>query len=289
MSILKTMYIGKRIKIHILLPLLFTTAYFGKYIELYAISWGFALVHECAHIYVLNKFEIPVSEIILQPFGVCAKIKTPVIKNPIHEIFMALAGPFVNLILGLIFAVMYRYYSSELTRYCVAANFAIFFINLLPCLPLDGGRIIKAILTLGSDALTALKITIKISRIIILILLAIGILLLLVSKFNFSMIMIGVFLMGNICFEQKSISVQYLRELLYYRDKPNKRQFSNVCVITAYESMPARKILRRLSYHKYYVVHVLDNNKKIIRTLTEGQILSALLNDSIMIPLGKIK
>ena len=245
-------------------------------------------MHEFAHIAVLRQFEIPISGIIIQPFGVCAKIGTAVIKNPVHEILMALAGPFINLMISLLCLVILKLYPLPLVRYCLAANAAVFCLNLLPCLPLDGGRIMRAALTLGSDAVTALKISVGISRVVIAVLLCSAVWLLLTSSFNFSLILIAAFLLGNLCFEQKALSMHVLRELLYYRSKPERGTFSSVCTITAYGNMPARRLIRRLSYHKYHVVHVLDDKRKITKTLTEGQILSALLNKSIRLTLDEI-
>ena len=281
--------LGRHFGIHILLPPLIFAAYIGDYLSMFAISWMSALLHESAHILALRRLKIPVSGIMLQPFGACAEISTPVIKSPCHEIIMALAGPLCNLILCVIFGALLQYCPSELLQYAITANLAMFCLNLLPCLPLDGGRILRALLTLSSDALTALQVSIRISRIISAGILGAAIYLLLTSRFNFSLILIGSFLLGNLCFEQKNISLQTLREILYYKEKPDREQLNNTCVLTAYADLPARKLLRRLSYHKYHIVHVIDRNRRVINTLTEGQILNALLNESIRITLGEIK
>lgn len=280
--------VGKHLHIHILFLPILLAAYLGNYLVLFSICWISALLHEFAHIFVLRRFGIPVSHIVIQPFGVCAKISTAVIKNPVHEILMALAGPFINLIISVLCFIILQYLPISLIGYCMAANLSIFCLNLLPCLPLDGGRVMRALLTLGSDAVTALKISVIVSRIIIALLLCTAVWLLLTSSFNFSLILIGAFLLGNLCFEQKAISMQVLRELLYYRSKPESGCFSNVCTIAAYGDLPARKLLHRLSYHKYHVVHVLDSNRKITKTLTEGQILKSLLNKSIRLTLDEI-
>ena len=159
--------VGKHLHIHILFLPILLAAYLGNYLVLFSICWISALLHEFAHIFVLRRFGIPVSHIVIQPFGVCAKISTAVIKNPVHEILMALAGPFINLIISVLCFIILQYLPISLIEYCMAANLSIFCLNLLPCLPLDGGRVMRALLTLGSDAVTALKISVIVSRIII--------------------------------------------------------------------------------------------------------------------------
>ncbi len=279
--------IGKS-SFHLLLPLLFFTAYLGNYLLPFLLCWGIAFLHESAHIFVGTRLSIPVSGIGIHPFGISARLKDPVIKSPVKEILMALAGPLFNLLLALLCEILYKKWQTEWLSYTKDASLILGIFNLLPCLPLDGGRILRAILTLGSDAITAWQTTLRISRIITIALFIMAVVLLLTAPFQFSLLLISVFLLGNLCNEEKSISHQTLRELLYYKEKPEREGFSPTAVLTAYENLPARKLLRKLSYHKYYQVQVLDENQNIVTTLTESQILDALLNRGIRIKLGEI-
>lgn len=280
--------LGKYLRIHLLLLPLGAAAYWGNYFGLFAVSWVSALCHETAHILAGKRLGVPIAGVSLLPFGVCARLSHPVIKIPSHEILMALAGPLSNLILAALFWVLGQQFPSDLAQYGTAANLAMFCLNLLPCLPLDGGRILRACLTLGSDALTAWRTTLRISRAVSVCLLAGAVLLLLTSQFNFSLILIGVFLLGNLCGEQKSISQQALREILYYKEKLEREQLNRTSILTAYADLPARRLLRRLSYHRYYTIQVVDDRQKVVNVLTESQILNALLHQSIRITLGEI-
>ncbi len=279
---------GNLFQIHLFLPFLILAAYFGNYLPLFLISWGLALLHEGAHLFIGTRLGIGFSGISLQPFGVCAKLKDPIIKSPAKEILTALSGPLCNLVLALLFRMLLIPFPHNLLRYAYLSSLAMGVLNLLPCLPLDGGRILRALLTLGSDALSAWRLSARISQIFVILLLITAIVLLLTASFQFSLLLIGVFLLGNLTNEQKSISHQALRELLYYKEKPERETFTRTGTLTAYQELPARMLLRKLSYHNYYTVHVLDKNQTICKTLTESQILDALLNRSIRITLGEI-
>jgi CBS-domain-containing membrane protein len=63
---------------------------------------------------------------------------------------------------------------------------------------------------------------------------------------------------------------------------------NHTVIFTACDTLPARKLLRKLSYHRYCIIQVVDKNQKIISTLTESQVLHAVLHDSIRITLGEI-
>lgn len=280
--------IGPSLRIHLLLPLLFLSAYLWNYLPLFLISWGLALLHEGAHLWTGTRLGIVFSGITLLPFGVCARLKDPIVKSPAKEVLTALSGPIVNLLLGLLFWYLLTAFPSEHLRYAMVSSVSLGLLNLLPCLPLDGGRILRASLTRCTDAITAWQVTARISRILAVLILGASVYLLLTSAFQFSLLFIGVFLLGNLASEQKGISHQALRELLYYKEKPAQDSFTRTDFLSAYSDVPARRLLRKLSYHKYYCIQVLDENQTIQKTLTESEILDALLNQSIRITLGEI-
>ena len=229
------------------------------------------------------------SGITLMPFGCCAPLKNPIIKSPAKEILMALAGPCMNGILAFFCSLFHAIFPHPLFAYGIQVNLALAILNLLPCLPLDGGRVLRSVLTLGSDFLTAYRFTLKVSRIFVCLLFSIGALLLLTANFQFSLILIGAFLLGNLFTEQKNISRQTLEDLLYYEKKLNTDALNHTVVFTACDTLPARKLLRKLSYHHYCIIQVVDKNQQVINTLTEAQVLHAVLHNSIRITLGEIK
>lgn len=279
---------GSRFRIHILLIPITLAAAMGGYGPLFLVSWLSALGHELAHIQAARRLAIPVAGISLLPFGVCARLKTSIVEEPTHEILMALAGPAFSLALALGLFLAYQKFPISLLHYAAAANLALAALNLLPCLPLDGGRVLRAMLTLGSDALTAWRITLRVSRLATLFLLAASAWLLLTSAFNFSLILIGAFLLGNLYSEERSLSRQAVWELLYYKDKLGPERLHRTKFFSARQDLPARRLLRKLSYHQYCIIKVIDDDGKIVKTLTEGEILTALLRRGIRISLGEI-
>lgn len=93
------LWFGEKLSIHLLLlPLCFAAAVF-RYFPVFAVSWGSALLHETAHIGTARALGVPIRGIGLFPFGVCARLKDPIIKSPAKEIVIALAGPLCSLFL----------------------------------------------------------------------------------------------------------------------------------------------------------------------------------------------
>jgi len=107
------------------------------------------LVHELAHTFVAKKFNIPVSNIILDFLAGSAGIDTTY--TPYGQtILVSLAGPVSNLLLsglGLLLlsnGLSTTFMGSFLFTF-MSYNFILFLFNILPIYPTDGGRISKAI------------------------------------------------------------------------------------------------------------------------------------------------
>lgn len=112
------------------------------------------LAHELAHSLVAIRNGIPVESITLFFLGGVARI-TREAARPRTEVAIAAAGPMCSLALGIIFGAVWFLTASfaELTPpvesvifFLAAANIILALFNLIPGFPLDGGRILRAIL-----------------------------------------------------------------------------------------------------------------------------------------------
>ncbi len=110
------------------------------------------LLHELAHTFVAKREGIAVNEILLHPFGgLSVMSKEP--DSPKQEFRIAIAGPLMSLMLSLTFLLLLlpaKVFDNLILMSTFAflffCNLFIALFNLLPGLPLDGGRILKAIL-----------------------------------------------------------------------------------------------------------------------------------------------
>ncbi|MDS0136971.1 MULTISPECIES: site-2 protease family protein [unclassified Amycolatopsis] len=106
------------------------------------------LAHELGHCLVALRLGIPVRRLRLFLLGGLSEVaRTP--KRPGDEGLVAAAGPAVSLLLGgfcglLMFAVPPDGAVWLLVAECAVANLAVGVFNLLPGLPLDGGRLVRA-------------------------------------------------------------------------------------------------------------------------------------------------
>ena len=109
------------------------------------------LVHELSHSMVARGYGLPVRRIVLWPLGGVSEIDREA-PTPGREFAIAAAGPALSLVLGGIGWGLYQVANTgiagALIRQLVFANIIVGLFNLLPGLPLDGGRMLRAVIWL---------------------------------------------------------------------------------------------------------------------------------------------
>lgn len=172
-------------KIRIDLKILFFLAlfYFTKQIKIYLLVLGFAFLHELAHMLVGLLLGFKPKSIEIMPFGFSLNLtpkkedfETKIKKSNLVElkyIYVAVAGPLLNLIIATVFSYIRLKVNSEIIDLITYSNLIIFIFNLIPIYPLDGGRVINSVLKINRGSLIANK-TMKIIKKVTIILLTIA-------------------------------------------------------------------------------------------------------------------
>jgi Zn-dependent protease/predicted transcriptional regulator len=141
------------------------------------------LVHELAHAFVAVRNGIRVLSIRLFIFGGVAQVSSEP-QNGRHEFLIALAGPAASMALAVFFGFVFG--GSVLTGlgvvsaiawYLAGANLLLAVFNMIPGFPLDGGRILRAILwDRWNDVARATKVVSRFGNAFALFLIALGVL-----------------------------------------------------------------------------------------------------------------
>jgi Zn-dependent protease len=148
----------------------------------------FVVLHELGHAVAAQRYGIPVHDILLLPIGGLARLsRMP--EKPSQELVVSLAGPAVNLVLilallpfvGVGLAMQVAQDGSlrlpstmtpgllNLATFLLMTNVTLLLFNMIPAFPLDGGRVLRALLSMRLPSATATRLAAAIGKVFALI------------------------------------------------------------------------------------------------------------------------
>jgi Zn-dependent protease/CBS domain-containing protein len=133
------------------------------------------LAHEFGHIFAARRYGIRTPEVTLWPIGGVASLER-IPEKPSEELVVALAGPAVNVVIaallllflglsldGAAMTELENPRASLLARVAAANIFLVVF-NLIPAFPMDGGRVLRALLAMRMGRAEATRVAARIGQ-----------------------------------------------------------------------------------------------------------------------------
>ena len=166
-----------RVSVH---PLFFAVAlYFaltGRLFVFLAFTFS-AVIHELGHSVAAERAGYRLDKVCLMPFGAVVKGDIEGL-NFKDEALIFFAGPLVNIMVGTVFVATWWVFPEAyaFTDTAAFSSFAIAVVNLIPVIPLDGGRIFFALVAMKTGRKKAERISAVVSVIFAVILFALFIL-----------------------------------------------------------------------------------------------------------------
>jgi Zn-dependent protease len=173
------------------------------------------VLHEFGHALAARRYGVSTKDITLSPIGGVARLnRLP--EKPVQEFVVAIAGPLVNIAIGLAIGIVFLIFSirflprfstnptqafsnpDNFFQWLFFLNIVLAVFNLLPAFPMDGGRMLRSLLSIKLGRLKATRVASLIGRVI-------AILLLMVAIYN-----------GDILFGFVSLFVFFMAAHEYY-------------------------------------------------------------------------
>jgi Zn-dependent protease len=144
-------------------------------LTLIILLFGCVLLHEYGHALTARRYGIETRNITLLPIGGLALLER-MPTDPRQEIVVALAGPAVNVVIAIfLYLILAVSGSSHLLTSVglgqggvlpslLAANIMLVLFNLLPAFPMDGGRVLRAALSMRTDRVRATRMAAQIGQ-----------------------------------------------------------------------------------------------------------------------------
>lgn len=237
------------------------------------------LWHEGCHMMAAALYKLPVSEIELMPFGGVSRFEVFLQLYPEREWVVAAAGPLGNLFLaGLALGLQPR---LSLTPYWLGlftqANLGMALFNLLPALPLDGGRVLRSFWVRSRGFAQATRRAARLSQGVSLLLMAWGVYNVFCKRYNFILVLFtGVMLFAAARSEQQNASYVFMRYLTGRKQELRLKRFFAVKHLAATVECSLGEVLRSFQPPCYHLVWIVDLEGRLAGCVGELELISAL-------------
>lgn len=218
-------------------------------------------LHELAHAFIARKLGYKLKKFYIMPYGACLNYNNSVFMGN-DEFYISIAGPVINIIMCVLCVALwwlfpFTYYYLDYFCFC---NLMLASYNLLPCFPLDGGRIFVSLLSKKIDREKAYKMSLSFNYILS-ITLVIFFIISCFNQINFSYIFIAIFLFAGTISENKYTNYEYLS--LNTTRKNLYKKGCNVKILAVDSSVSLYKILAKFSKYKFNIVYIIFINGSV--------------------------
>jgi Zn-dependent protease len=155
------------------------------------------VAHEFGHILTAKNFGIKTPEVTLLPIGGVANLER-IPEVPWQELVVAIAGPLVNVVIAGLLILGGGFYAADLQSFdsekatlvqgLAFINIWLVLFNLIPAFPMDGGRVLRALLAMRLGAQRATEIAAKLGQLFAVLFVVAGLFL------NAMLVIVGIFI-----------------------------------------------------------------------------------------------
>ena len=268
-------------------------AIFGVIVTL--LLFSIVLLHELGHSAAAQRYDIPVERITLLPIGGVAELgRLP--ENPGKELVIAIAGPAVNFALAIIFWLVAQALAlpsvwigpevfsrgaqlldfEPIFRYTFTANLFIGLFNLLPAFPLDGGRVLRALLAMRLSYARATGVAVTIGQTMAWLFGLWGVL-----QGNFFLLVLAVFVYMAASQEGRLIQVRSTLAGIQVRQAFARR------ALTLTPTEPLSRAVQ-LTFQSFQADFPVCDGERIVGLVTSADVMKALQQRQEMIPVAEV-
>lgn len=254
------------------------TGYFLEAVTLF----GIVLVHELGHLAAANGFGWRVREVQLLPFGGVLIVDELGTAPTREELIVSLAGPLQHVWMILV-ALLMKWMdvgASSWWDYFIEANLMIGLFNLIPVMPLDGGKVMQSLLGYLLSYHNTILYTAWISMILSLAIIVIAIIQLISGHLPLNILVIGIFLLVSNWYAYRQLPYHFFRFLIGRGNRMSqllsRGTLAQPIVITRHRTMA--ETLKLFMREKYHLIYIVGETGRIQAVLPEQQLVSGYLD-----------
>ncbi|NLI91993.1 MAG: peptidase M50 [Peptococcaceae bacterium] len=258
------------------------------------IVFGLVFLHEFVHMLAARGYGVKIQSIELYPYGGTAVLEDTFEGKKKEETIIAFSGPAFNFALFLIIQWL-RWegiFRGEWALELVKINFWLAFFNLIPVLPLDGGRIMRACFSGTFGFVKTTKVLAMGGRWLGGIFILLGFILQAFGYYLYEptlFIILGVFFWIGSGKELTKARIVFLKQLCRKKEQLLSKGLMRSNSFTVSQDTPLGKIVDELTSDRYSLVSVLGGKDKIEKTFSETEIVQGMMDWGLNHKIGDLR
>lgn len=245
----------------------------------YLLAFAAAFLHELAHVATAGWIGEKTRQIRILAVGMNAEIEDRVC-NKYERIAIYCSGPVFNGLIAVTLLLLDTYYLciSDNMRFFVWMNMYLAMFNMLPILPLDGGKIFREILWGRIGIYAAQRNVKRTSFILAWIVTVVGAIQLYITSNNFSLLIIGLYIFFALKSGNGEAGFMNIRNIVYRRSRLMKKGIYSARDLVVMKWVRMGEIIKEMDFDQFHIIHVLDEDLRVIKTYSEQEIIDSMLN-----------
>lgn len=251
------------------------------------------ILHEIAHTLAARSYGVKIHSVELYPYGGTAVLEDTFEGKGREETVIAFAGPALNLSLFLLLTLLHweGLLAGVWVEEVIQINFWLFAFNLLPVLPLDGGRIARSLLANTFGFVPTTRFFAVAGRYLGALFAVFGLLLLGLGFFQYEpglFLILGIFFWLGSGKEERNAQVVFLKQLCRKKERLLKEGLMRTRMVTVSKGTPLRQIIGTFSTDEYSLVGLVGVKNQLEKTFSETEILEAMFQYGWEIEVGRL-
>jgi stage IV sporulation protein FB len=257
------------------------------------IVFSLVILHELVHMLAAKGYGIKVNSIELYPYGGTAVLEDTFEGKRKEETVIAFAGPAFNLFLFFVFqylrweGIIQGYWALELVK----INFWLACFNLIPVLPLDGGRIARAFFSGVFGFVQTTKFFAAAGRWLGFAFVILGFLFQGLGYYMYEpvlFIILGIFFWLGSKKELDNARIVFLKQLCRKKEQLLRQGLMTSVSLTVSRNTPLGRIIDEFTTDRYSLVNILGGKDQIEKTLSETEVVQGMMDWGIDYKVGDL-